>query len=52
MVSISELQEQRRQGELIKALMQAYNLSKASVYRYLHEIEAGWRVSDQKRNDR
>ncbi len=30
-----ELRKRRRQGELIKILMKDYNLSKASVYRYL-----------------
>ncbi|EKU96541.1 site-specific recombinase, DNA invertase Pin [Leptolyngbya sp. PCC 7375] len=30
-----ELQQKRRQGMLIKTLMKDYNLSKASVYRYL-----------------
>ncbi|MCB0211754.1 MAG: recombinase family protein [Candidatus Competibacteraceae bacterium] len=33
---ISELQQKRKQGVLIKTLMQDYSLSKASVYRYLH----------------
>ena len=32
---IAELQERRRQGVLIKTLMQDYGLSKTSVYRYL-----------------
>ncbi len=31
----SELRKRREQGELIKDLMKGYNLSKASVYRYL-----------------
>ncbi len=31
----SELRKRRQQGELIKDLMKGYNLSKASVYRYL-----------------
>jgi DNA invertase Pin-like site-specific DNA recombinase len=34
---ITELQQRRKQGELIKTLMKAYGLSKASVYRYLNE---------------
>lgn len=34
---IAELQKQRRQGALIKTLMQDYGLSKTSVYRYLKE---------------
>ena len=34
---IVELQERRRQGVLIKTLMQDYGLSKTSVYRYLKE---------------
>ncbi len=37
---VAELQERRRQGERIKALMQTYNLSKASVYRYLNGPDA------------
>lgn len=32
---VSELREHRKQGALIKELMQEYQLSKASVYRYL-----------------
>ena len=32
---IAELRERRQQGVLIKTLMKDYNLSKASVYRYL-----------------
>ena len=32
---ISELQQKRKEGVLIKTLMQDYKLSKASVYRYL-----------------
>ncbi len=32
---IAELQQRREQGELIKTLMKDYDLSKASVYRYL-----------------
>lgn len=35
-----ELRERRAQGVLIKTLMKDYKLSKASVYRYLHEAEA------------
>ncbi|HET6443971.1 MAG TPA: recombinase family protein [candidate division Zixibacteria bacterium] len=34
---IVELQERRRQGVLIKTLMQEYGLSKTSIYRYLKE---------------
>jgi DNA invertase Pin-like site-specific DNA recombinase len=34
---VVELQGRRAQGELIKTLMKDYNLSKASVYRYLQE---------------
>jgi DNA invertase Pin-like site-specific DNA recombinase len=30
-----QLRQRREQGELIKTLMKDYNLSKASVYRYL-----------------
>jgi DNA invertase Pin-like site-specific DNA recombinase len=32
-----DLQHRRKQGTLIKTLMQEYSLSKASVYRYLNE---------------
>ena len=34
---VAELQQRRKQGELIKTLMKEYNLSKASVYRYLNQ---------------
>ena len=34
---IAELQSRRQQGNLIKTLMKDYDLSKASVYRYLSE---------------
>lgn len=34
---VAELQERRRQGVLIKTLMQDYSISKSSVYRYLAE---------------
>jgi DNA invertase Pin-like site-specific DNA recombinase len=34
---VAELQARRQQGTLIKTLMQDYQLSKASVYRYLNE---------------
>lgn len=34
---VAELQERRRQGVLIKTLMQEYGLSKTSIYRYLKE---------------
>jgi DNA invertase Pin-like site-specific DNA recombinase len=36
----AELQQQRGQGVLIKALMREYHLSKASVYRYLRNLDA------------
>ncbi len=32
---ISELRQRRKEGVLIKTLMRDYNLSKASIYRYL-----------------
>lgn len=35
---VAELQARRQQGTLIKTLMQDYQLSKASVYRYLNEL--------------
>jgi DNA invertase Pin-like site-specific DNA recombinase len=34
-IQIRDLRKRRQQGELIKNLMKDYNLSKASVYRYL-----------------
>ena len=34
---VAELQERRRQGVLIKTLIQDYGISKSSVYRYLKE---------------
>jgi DNA invertase Pin-like site-specific DNA recombinase len=34
---VAELQERREQGVLIKMLMQDYDLSKSSVYRYLNQ---------------
>ncbi len=34
---IVELQQRREQGELIKTLMRGYNISKATVYRYLNQ---------------
>ena len=34
---VTELQERRHQGVLIKKLMQDYGISKTSVYRYLQE---------------
>ena len=37
---IGELRDRRSQGVLIKTLMQDYNLSKASVYRYLDDTYA------------
>ena len=36
---IGELQQRRKQGALIKTLMTEYNLSKASVYRYLNATD-------------
>src|SRR5919108_1911672 len=36
----AELRQQRVQGVLIKTLMREYHLSKASVYRYLHDRDA------------
>ena len=37
---IAALQQQRREGALIKTLMREYTLSKASVYRYLGDRAA------------
>jgi DNA invertase Pin-like site-specific DNA recombinase len=37
---IAALQQQRREGVLIKTLMRDYTLSKASVYRYLGNLDA------------
>ena len=37
---IDELRERRKEGVLIKTLMADYNLSKASVYRYLNQKES------------
>jgi len=37
---IAELQHRRKQGAFIKTLMKDYSLSKASVYRYLSEIDS------------
>lgn len=34
---IGELRQRRQQGELIRVLMQDYNVSKATVYRYLDD---------------
>ena len=34
-----ELQQKRKEGALIKTLMQEYKLSKASVYRYLDGVK-------------
>jgi len=34
---IEEMKERRQSGVLIKNLMQEYQLSKASIYRYLNE---------------
>ena len=36
-IQIQDLKEKREQGILIKDLMKEYELSKASVYRYLRE---------------
>ena len=36
---IGELREKREQGSLIKDLMAHYDLSKATIYRYLSETE-------------
>lgn len=36
----AELRQKRERGVLIKTLMQDYNLSKASVYRYLNQSAA------------
>ena len=36
----SELRQKRADGVLIKTLMQDYNLSKASVYRYLDKSKS------------
>lgn len=38
---VAEMQERRRAGVLIKTLMADYQLSKASVYRYLGEESSG-----------
>jgi DNA invertase Pin-like site-specific DNA recombinase len=38
-VQIAELRQRREQGVLIKALMADYRISKATVYRYLEEME-------------
>jgi DNA invertase Pin-like site-specific DNA recombinase len=43
---VAELQSRRVQGELIKTLMKDYNLSKASVYRYLSETAANSSVTE------
>jgi DNA invertase Pin-like site-specific DNA recombinase len=43
---IAELRHRRGQGVLIKTLMQDYGLSKASVYRYLSEVNAPMSVAD------
>ncbi len=37
---MDELRHRREQGVLIKTLMQDYRLSKASVYRYVSEIDS------------
>ncbi len=35
---VEEMREKRKSGILIKSLMKEYNLSKASIYRYLGTI--------------
>jgi len=35
---VAELQERRKQGELIKTLMKNYDISKATIYRYLNLV--------------
>jgi hypothetical protein len=37
---VSELQQRREQGALIKTLMQDYGISKVSVYRYLGQTDS------------
>ena len=37
---VAELQNRRKQGELIKTLMKDYGISKATVYRYLNEDDS------------
>lgn len=37
---VAELQERRQQGVLIRTLMHDYQISKATVYRYLHTENA------------
>ena len=37
---ISEMRQRRKQGVLIKTLMKDYDLSKATVYRYLNETDS------------
>ena len=39
-LQIAELQKRRKQGALIKTLMQEYRLSKATVYRYLNQTDS------------
>ncbi len=39
-LQIAELQKRRKQGALIKTLMQEYSLSKATIYRYLNETDS------------
>ena len=36
-LQIAELQNKRKQGALIKTLMQDYRIAKATVYRYLKQ---------------
>lgn len=43
---IAELRQQRKQGALINMLMKNYGLSKASVYRYLSEVDASQLVNN------
>ena len=48
MQQIAEIQHRRKQGALIRTLMKDYNLSKASVYRYLSGSDTtqseGWLI--------
>jgi DNA invertase Pin-like site-specific DNA recombinase len=43
---ITELQNRRQQGTLIKTLMKEYQISKATVYRYLNQTEPSQSVLD------
>lgn len=44
---IVELQARRKSGVLIKGLMKDYNLSKASVYRYLYNLSDKGSVAEK-----